>query len=204
MIEHRTRIYVATAIVAGLAILLGGCSRHTALTVRADLVAFLGSSNSVTVTYSSGTTQTKLPPNSTSPDAGYLVDLSTSGVPTSAVQAIDSLSLDVAIGVTPDTDLGAGEASIYIAPASENNIFQSQYAVSQVSASSLPANQTTTLSDTVTLDAASHPKALATVQSGSFRVGVEIQTTATQAGKADLTLKRLLVSVSLPPGYGLP
>ena len=204
MTQHRPRSIAALALIATLALLLAGCSRHTALTFRADLVAFLGSSSSVSVSYSSGTTDLKLPPNSSSPDGGYLVDLSQLGVPSSAIQAIDALSLDVSADITPTTDLGAGQATLYVAPASASNIFQSQYAISQVSAPAFPANQATNVSGSFALDAQSHPQALATIQSGSFRIGVEVQASASQGGQADLTLKHLPVAVSLPPGYGLP
>ena len=204
MIQHRPRSIAAVALVASLALVLAGCSRHTALTIRADLVAFLGSSSSVTVSYSSGTTDLKLPPNASTPDGGYQVDLTKVGVPSGAIQAIDALSLDFSADVTPSTDLGAGQATLYVAPASESNIFQSQYAVSQVSAPAMPANQATTVSGSFALDAQNHAQAFSTIQSGSFRIGVEVRASASQGGQADLTLKRLLVSVSLPPGYGLP
>lgn len=204
MIQHRPRSLAILALLLGLALLLAGCSRHTALTVRADLVAFLGSSTSVSVPYSSGTTDLKLPPNSSNPDGGYQVDLTQIGVPTSAIQAIDALSLDFSADITPTTDLGDGQATLYVAPATVTNIFQSQYAVTQVSAPASPANQATTVTGSFALDAQHHPQALSTIQSGSFRIGVEVQASASQGGQADVALKRLLVSVSLPPGYGLP
>ncbi|MEJ2288643.1 MAG: hypothetical protein P8Y02_08365 [Deinococcales bacterium] len=205
MIPPRTRTLTLLALVPTLALLLAGCSRHTALTLKADLVAFLDpASKQATVSYSGGSTTIELPPNSSAPQAGTLVDLQKLGVPSDTIQNITGLALDFAASVQPDSAIGAGNATLFIAGASETNVFQSQYAVGTVPIPALPANQATAIAGSFQLDAQQHPAALAKVQSGSFRLGVQLQATASSGGQARLDVTRLLVSVSLPPGWGLP
>ncbi|MEJ2359784.1 MAG: hypothetical protein P8Y13_17130, partial [Deinococcales bacterium] len=132
MIQHRSRTFRFLMLGATLALLLAGCSRHTALTVRADLVPFLGSaSTQATVPYASGSTTLDLPPNNGQPKAGALVDLNDVGVPPDAIQHIDALALDFTVDVQPDSAIDAGYATLYIAPASETDIFRASYAVAQ-------------------------------------------------------------------------
>jgi hypothetical protein len=195
----------ALALTASLALLLSGCSRHTALTVRADLIPFLDSaSTQTTVPYTGGTITIDLPPNSSQPTAGTLVDLNGVGVPADAIRTIDGLALDFAVAVMPDSDIDAGTATLYIAPASETDIFQSGYEVAQVSIPALPATRSTTVTGAFQLDAQHHADAFTRVQSGSFRLGVALHASAASGGQAQLDLTRLEVAVSLPPGWGLP
>lgn len=205
MTRPRSRTLILLALAPALAVLLAGCSRHTALTVRADLVAFLDpSSTQATVSYPGGSTTIQLPPNSTEPRAGALVDLQKLGVPPDAIQNITGLGLDFAAGVRPDTTIDAGTATLFIAGASETDVFQSQYAVGTVTVSALPANQTTSVGGSFALDAQHHPAAFGRVQSGAFRLGVQLQATTSSGGQAQLDVTRLRVSLTLPPGWGLP
>lgn len=205
MTPHKTRALRFLTLGAALALLLAGCSRHTALTVRADLVAFLGpASTQATVPYSGGSTTIDLPPNSSQPKAGTLVDLNDVGVPQDAVQNVTRLALDFTVEVRPDSAIDAGRATLYVAPSSETDIFQPSYAVAQVTFPALPANQPTTVTRAFQLDAQHDAAALTQVQSGSFRLGVELQASATTGGQAQIQLHHLVVSVSLPPGWGLP
>lgn len=205
MTQHRSHTLRILTLGAALALLLAGCSRHTALTVRADLVPFLGSaSTQVTVPYTSGSTTLDLPPNNSQPKAGALVDLNDVGVPPDAIQNIDGLALDFTVDVQPDSAIDAGNATLYIAPATTADIFQASYAVAQTTIPALPANQPTTVTGAFQLDAQNHPAALTQVQSGSFRLGVALQASASSGGQAQIDLKHLVVSVSLPPGWGLP
>ena len=202
-LTRRTPVVAVTALL--VAALLSGCSRHTAFTVRADLVPFLGSGAShVTVPYSSGTVTLYLPPNSSSPQAGALIDLTSLGVPSSATSVVDGLALDLAATVTPTTDIGAGGATLYIADASASDVFQAPYQVATFPTPALAAGQQGTVTGSLTLDAHLYPDALTRLQSGSFRIGVAVQGSASSSGQVDLTLDRLQVSISLPPGFGLP
>ena len=205
MTQHRSHTLRILTLGAALALLLAGCSRHTALTVRADLVPFLGSaSTQVTVPYTGGSTTLDLPPNNSQPKAGALVDLNDIGVPPDAIQNIDGLALDLTVDVQPDSAIDAGNATLYIAPAMATDIFQASYAVAQIAIPALPANQPTTVTGAFQLDAQNHAAALTQVQSGSFRLGVELQASASSGGQAQIDLQHLVVSVSLPPGWGLP
>ena len=200
-----SRTLVALALTASVALLLAGCSRHTSLTVRADLIPFLDSaSTQTTVPYTGGTTTIDLPPNSSQPTAGTLVDLNGVGVPTDAIRTVDGLALDFAVTVTPDSDIDPGTATLFIAPASETDIFQSGYEVAQVSVPALPATLSTTVTGAFQLDAQHHADAFTQIQSGSFRLGVALQASASSSGQAQLDLTHLEVAVSLPPGWGLP
>jgi|GEM_PF-5734804 len=193
------------ALGTALTLVLAGCSRHTALRVYADLVPFLGTaSTQATVSYGAGTTTLDLPPDSSQPKAGALVDLAGLGVPPDAIQNVDELGLDLAVAVRPDSAIDAGSATLYIAPSNETDIFQAPYAAGQVTVPALPASQASTVTGSFRLDAQQQPAALARVQSGSFRVGVELQASATTGGQAQIDLQQLVVSVSLPPGWGLP
>lgn len=199
------RTLVTFALTASLAIVLAGCSRHTALTVQADLIPFLDpGSTQTTAPYSGGSSTIYLPPNSSQPTAGTLVDLNDVGVPADAIQSLDGLGLDFEVSVEPDSDIDAGSATLYIAPPSETDIFQNGYVAAQLSVPMLPANLSTTVSGTFQLDAQQHANAFALIQGGSFRLGVALHASASSGGQAQLDLTRLEVSVSLPPGWGLP
>lgn len=185
--------------------LLTGCSKHTALTINADLAPFLSADQKqATVAYAAGTVTIELPFTSTSPNPGELVDLTRLGVPASAASSIQHFSLDVAGTVTPTSSLDAGTVSVYIGPSTTGDVFQPSYRVAQVATSGLPAGIATTVSGQVALDASTDASALQRIRSGSFRLGVEIQTGASTGGSADVNLTRLQVGLALPPGWGVP
>jgi len=205
MTQQKSRTLRFLTLGAALALLLAGCSRHTALTVRADLVPFLGpASTQATVPYNGGSTTIDLPPNGSQPKAGTLVDLNDVGVPSDALQTIEELALDFTVEVRPDSTIDAGSATLYIAPSSETDVFRTPYAVAQVTFPALPANQSTAVTRGFQLDAQHDAAALTQVRSGSFRLGVELRASATTGGQAQIDLQHLVVSVSLPPGWGLP
>lgn len=204
MNQLRTRTLAATLTLA-LAGVLTGCSSHTALTVQADLVPFLGAANTqATVPYTAGTVTLLLPPNSSDPSGGALIDLTSLGVPSSASSAVDGLSLDLAANLTPTSDIGAGTATLYVADASATDVFQAQYAVASVAIPALAASQTGAVAASFAIDATSHAAALTRIQSGSFRIGVAVQGSASAPGQLQIDVTRLLVGISLPPGFGLP
>lgn len=203
LLPRRTLTVLATVVL--LLPALSSCSRHTALTVQADLVPFLGASGTqASVPYNAGTVTLDLPPNTTNPTAGALVDLTSLGVPTSASAAIDALALELDASLTPSSAIGAGTATLYIADASANDVFQAQYQVASIATPALSANQTGDVHAAFQLDAQTDASALALIQSGSFRIGVEVRGSAAASGTLQLDVTKLLVSVSLPPGYGLP
>jgi hypothetical protein len=205
MIPRQTRTLGLLALAPTLALLLAGCSRHTALTVQADLVAFLDpASKQATVTYTGGSPTIDLPPNSAEPQAGTLVDLQKLGVPSNALQSISGLDLDLAATVQPDSAISAGSTTLYVADATATNVFQSRYAVGTVSIPPLPASRASPVVGSFQLDAQQHPAALTLVQGGSFRLGIQLQGTSPSGGQAKIDITKLLVSVSLPPGWGLP
>lgn len=201
----RTRTLAPVVLALALTAVLSGCSTHTALKVQADLVPFLGAANTqATVSYTGGPVTLYLPPNSSNPSGGALIDLTSLGVPSSAIAAVDSLSLDLAADLTPTTDIGAGTATLYVADASATDVFQAQYAVASANVPALTASQTGQVTASFAIDAASHAAALARIQSGSFRIGVAVQGSASAPGQLQIDVTRLLVGVSLPPGFGLP
>lgn len=201
----RSRHRATLVALASLAIALAGCSRHTSLTVHADLVPFMSpSERQTTVSYPLGLVDIMLPSNATTPNPGDLIDLGQVGVPASVASAVDAFGLDLAATVTPTTDVSPGTAFIYLAPSSASNAFQTGYLVGQVDAPAMTANQTSTVTATLQLDDQKSPDALGYVRSGSFRLGVEVKASASAAGSADAELTRMVVSVSLPPGWGLP
>lgn len=205
MLSHPARTLGALAASALLLASLSACSRHTALTVQADLVAFMSASDTqATVSYSSGNVAIDLPPNPASPAAGASVDLTGLGVPSGAISAIDALTLDFAAEVRPDSTLSKVTASLYVAGSSETDVFQSNYLVGTVTAPTLQAGRSTAVTGSFSLDAQHQPAALQRVQSGSFRVGVRLSGSASTGGSVDVTLEHMVVSVSLPPGWGLP
>lgn len=205
MTTPRARTLRLLALSAASLALLAGCSRHTALSVYADLVPFLGTaSTQATVPYTAGTTTLDLPPDSSQPTAGALVDLSGLGVPADAIQNVDELGLDLTVAVRPDSAVDAGSATLFVAPSGETDIFQAPYAAGRIDVPALPANQSSTVTGSFLLDAQHHPAALARVQSGSFRIGVQLQASAATGGQAQIDLQHLVVSVALPPGWGLP
>ncbi|HKI59016.1 MAG TPA: hypothetical protein VKA00_07370 [Trueperaceae bacterium] len=188
-----------------LAIALASCSRHTSLTVRADLVPFMTTGQrQASISYPTGSLDIQLPVSTTPPNPGASIDLTQLGVPASAASAIDAFALDLAATVDPTTNVDAGTASIFVAPSNATNAFQSAYLVTQVDTPALTANQTATVTAAVRLDAQTNPGALQYIQSGAFRLGVEIQANAASAGSADVELTRMVVAVSAPPGWALP
>ncbi len=205
MFRHPARTLAALAASALLLTSLSACSRHTALTVQADLVSFMSASDTqATVGYTSGNVAIDLPPNPSSPAAGASVDLTALGVPSNAISAIDALTLAFTAEVRPDTTLSSVTASLYVAGSGATDVFQSSYLVGTVAAPTLPAGRSTAVTGSFGLDAQHQPAALQRVQSGSFRVGVRLTGSASAGGSADVTLEHMVVSVSLPPGWGLP
>lgn len=186
--------------------LLAGCSRHTALTVKVDFVPFLSAAqtqaNGVPFTALSGL-DVKLPVHS-DPNPGYAVDLTQLGVPGGAVADITGVALHLAASVTPSSTIGPGTLSFYIAPSGTADAFQSAYLVAHATTPQLPGGQTTTVTVDIPLDSQKHAAAFQLVRTGSFNLGAEMQASASADGTADVTLSHLLVSVSLPPGWGLP
>lgn len=201
----RLRILALLPLLGGLVLPLAACSRHTALTVRADLAPFMtASEKQATLSYAFGPYDIKLPASTTTPNPGELIDLTQIGVPASATSVVDAFALDLAGTVTPTTDLPAGSAGIYVAPSNATDAFQASYRVATVATPSLTANHSATVTARVHLDSQSDPNALKRIQSGAFRLGVEVSGNASNAGSADVTLTKMLVSVTLPPGWGLP
>lgn len=203
----RVRAPRRAATVLGLALVLtlAGCSRHTAYTVSADLVPFMSQSQThASFSYLAGSIDIQLPVTTTPPNPGQLVDLSQLGVPSGATSAIDAVALDMAADIAPTTTIDPGTASVYVAPSTASDAFQSSYLVGSFATPSLPGGQTTTVSGSVRLDGQTNSAALQRVQSGAFRLGVEVKASAASGGSADITLTRLVVSLSLPPGWGLP
>lgn len=204
MTSIRLRHLPILVLAFGLGLGLTACSRHTALTVKADLVAFLNAGEKHTnVTYPAGSIDVQLPVSDTEPNPGELVDLTQYGVPSDAAGDIDAFALDAAATVTPTTDVDAGTVSLYLSP-SDQSPFQSTYLIKQVDTPPMPANQATSVAASVQVDAQSAASALDYIRTGSFRLGAEIRATSSSAGSADVTLTRLLISVSLPQGWGLP
>ncbi|MEJ2667960.1 MAG: hypothetical protein P8Z81_12830 [Deinococcales bacterium] len=203
---RRTRLLLLTA-VAGLAMALAGCSRHTAVTVQADLVPFLSQSQtqaSASYLATTGSADIRLPFSTLATNPGALIDLSQLGVPSSAFSVIDAFGLTATAAIDPTSAIGPLTATLYVADASASDAFQAQYQAKQVQLPSLPAGQTTTVIASFQLDSQNNAAALARIQSGSFRLGVEIQGSVQNNGTATITLSQLLVSASLPPGWGLP
>lgn len=192
------------AALAGVLVLVTGCSRHTALTVKADLVSFMSHDRTHATAPYGGGVDLQLPVASSSPNPGELVDLGQLGVPPGAIDGIGSLSLALAASLTPSTAIDSGTATFYLADANASNAFEPQYQVAQVATPALPAGAATPVSAGVQLDSQSHPDALQRVHSGSFRLGVEVRASAGTSGSLDVELTQLLVSASLPPGWGLP
>jgi len=205
MRQRPARTLAVVASLVTVATLVAGCSRHTALTVEADLVPFMSASETqATISYGTGTADVQLPFSNATPNPGEAVDLTQLGVPADAAAAITAFDLDLAASVTPTTAIGAGTVSIYLAGASASDAFQPQYRVAQKQTPAMPAGQATTVDATLKLDSQANPGALKRLQSGSFRIGIELQASAGAAGSADVALTRLRVSLSLPHGWGLP
>lgn len=189
------------------ALALAGCSRHTALTVRADLVPFMNDSQTTAsgVPYRAGALDVKVPLHS-DPNPGYAVDLTQLGLPSGAASGIEGVALDVTADITPTATVGAGSLSFYIAPSGSADAFLGTYRVAQVATPQLPAGQTTAVTAHVQLDSQADPTAFQRIQSGAFAIGARIQAPAsgTPTDSLDVTLTHLVLSISLPPGWGLP
>lgn len=206
MSESRIRRRLVPAVVAALALALAGCSRHTSLTVMADLTPFMSTGEKqAVVPYPAGTVDIDLPFSATTANPGERVDLGQLGMPADAASSIDSLSLQFLATLDPTTDIGAGTVTLYVAPASETtDVFVPGYRAAQTDVGALAAGESATVKATFRLVEQRDPQILQYVQSGSFRVGVAIRASAPSSGQAAVVLTHLVVTLSLPPGWGLP
>ena len=201
----RSRAYDPRLLVLlpALALALAGCSRHTALTVRADLVPFMsvGETQLNRAPIAPGTSYLDWPfSGSHLTNPGHSVDLTSLGAPSWALTDITAFALTFAAQVTPSVPLAAGTATLYLAPSSASDVHA--YPAVTVDTPPVAAGQTATVS--ITADDATDASALPYLRSGSFLVGAEVEVNASGSGTARVTLTHLLVTVSLPPGWGLP
>jgi hypothetical protein len=197
-----------------LALTLTGCSRHTAVRLQADLVAFLDPTTlAATVPLPAAGATAYLPPDDATgsidaPNPGAALDLTALGVPADALAALDAFEVHLHLEVTPSVDTGAGEATLYLGPGGSPppaDVFVPANAVASVPLPALAAGIATPVEASFAFDPATDAALFDALAAGPGRLGLGVRLDGSgTAGQAQLRLRGLEVGVRLAPGWGLP
>ncbi|MEX2540760.1 MAG: hypothetical protein WD314_03095 [Trueperaceae bacterium] len=192
MIFRRSLVLTAVTL-----LLLAGCSRHTLLTVEADVLSFL-SDEERAGEFSLAADEYLLPD-----EEGLTAEQL--GVPAQMLEGLEGLTLDFSAAITSNAATGSEEvaASFHISDSSDASPFDSP-AIASTSVS-LEPGETEQLTFAVEVSDSVNPDALATLKSGDFRLGVRLEYVAgPSASGVDYRLDDVTISITVRPGNLLP
>ena len=181
-----------------LAGLLASCASFTLVNANFDAASFIPSTQKTGTLAVTGVTPTLqfVPQDDSNINNGYLVN----GLPT--LGFVESFKIQIKVGLASQASSAAtinGSLEVYLAPTTEQNIFQAQYLISSGNPVSLAPGSSSALDLTVTLGktaTGAQANALTEVKKGTFRFGAQLRLESTGGGSIDYTVDTAKLSVS--------
>jgi hypothetical protein len=188
------RVGLMLAIASSLTTLaLTGCSTATLLGASVDMASFVPTvARTKTLPLPALTLQSFKPLDDKdgNPNNGFLIE-----TPISSINIIEGFNAEIALALST-TSQSSVKLELFIAPASETDVYQAKYVVSSDDKTiAAGGSENVSLKFDLQLNAASSDT-LTTINSGKFRVGLNLGVQAQTFGSFTFTLNKAIAGVS--------